>query len=140
MRSSSQSAFALPLLPDRKTQTGPVQSRHPGQNIPYSFVPLLLDINLRELPFNGCCDGGVFRFSAGAGQGIASVNGIFYRVPPGFRKYKITLRQVFALCVRQFRHPSTSGLPSPVTGIFCQRDSAGLSKIALRSKVGHPLQ
>jgi hypothetical protein len=42
--------------------------------------------------------------------------------------------------VRQFRHPSTSGLPRPISGIFCQREVAGLSKIALRSKVGHPLQ
>ena len=121
--------------------------RQPGQNIPCSllpipcsFIPLLLDINLRELPFNGCCDGGVFGFSAGAGQGIASVSGVFYRVAPGLRKYKIAFRQVLSFCVRQFRHPSTSGLPRPISGIFCQREVAGLSKIALRSKVGHPLQ
>ena len=70
----------------------------------YALVSLLLDIDLRKLPFDGCCDGGVFRLSAGAGQGITSVRGVFNRVAPGLRKYKIGFRQVFPFCVRQFRH------------------------------------
>jgi hypothetical protein len=46
----------------------------------------------------------LFRLSAGAGQRIAGVRGVFYRVAPGFRKYKIAFRQVFPFCLRQFRH------------------------------------
>jgi hypothetical protein len=132
MRCGSESAFPFDFSRIAKRNLARSRPASPAQifPIPFSFDPLFLDIDLRELSFNGCCDGGVFRFSAGAGQGIAGVSGIFYRVPPGLRKYKIILRQVFALCVRQFRHSSTSGLPSSVTGIFWQREVAWLTKIA----------
>jgi hypothetical protein len=69
-----------------------------------ALVSLLLDIDLRELPFDGCCDGGVFRLSTGASKRIASMRGVFDRVAPGFRKYKIGFRQVLPFCVRQFCH------------------------------------
>jgi len=70
----------------------------------YALVSLLLDIDLRELLFDRRDHRGVFRLSARAGQSIASVRGVFYRVAPGLRKYKIGFRQVFPFCVRQFRH------------------------------------
>jgi uncharacterized membrane protein YfcA len=107
-----------------------------GEYSLYSLLPLLLDIDLRELPFDGFYDGGVLRFSAGAGQGIASVSGIFYRIPPGFRKYKIGFREVFPFGVRQLRHFVYPGLSNSSTSIFCRRYAASLFKVALLSKVG----
>jgi hypothetical protein len=107
-----------------------------GGSFLHSLLPLLLDINLRELPFNGFHNGGVLRFSTGAGQGIASVSGIFYRIPPGFRKYKIGFREVFPFGVRQFRH---SVYPLPFQSLykyFLPEIGCGLFKVALLSKVG----
>jgi len=102
----------------------------------YPLLPLLLDIDLRELPLDGFYNGGVLRFSAGAGQGIASVSGIFYRIPPGFRKYKIGFREVFPFGVRQFRH---SLYPRPFQGLYRYlppEAGCGLIKVALQSTVG----
>ena len=104
-------------------------------NINHLRIRPLFDIYLRKLSLYSRPDRRVFRLTAGASQRIAGMSGVFDRIAPGLRKYKIALGQIFPFCVRELRHWYTFGPFNLSTGIFCSRDGAGLSKVALQAKV-----